>query len=252
VSDGRYLATLHRLVITGAHNSIPIHATRTQDSQKTFSNSYSQANVVQRVLRTDPAMPTHRIGYARVSSRDQRLVLQRDALEAAGCNRIYEDTISGTRKDRPGLVQALDVLREGDTLVVWKLDRLGRSVKDLLDFAGSLSDRGIGFVSLTDSIDTTTASGRFFFNVMASLSQMERELMIERTQAGLAAARAQGRVGGRKRVMTDSKIASAKRLLADGRSPKDIAADLGVSVPTLYRWVPAQSAATSSEAEASS
>jgi DNA invertase Pin-like site-specific DNA recombinase len=187
-------------------------------------------------------MTSHRIGYARVSSRDQNLDLQRDALTAAACDRIYEDTISGARKDRPGLAQALDVLREGDTLVVWKLDRLGRSVRDLLDFAGGLSDRGIGFVSLTDSIDTTTASGRFFFNVMASLAQMERELMVERTQAGLTAAREQGRIGGRKRIMTDSKIASAKRLLADGRLPKDVAADLGVSVPTLYRWVPAQRA----------
>jgi DNA invertase Pin-like site-specific DNA recombinase len=185
-------------------------------------------------------MPEHRIGYARVSTRDQNLDLQREALSAAACDKIYEDTISGTKTQRPGLAQALDVLRAGDTLVVWKLDRLGRSVKDLLNFAGGLSDRGVGFVSLTDSIDTTTASGRFFFNVMASLAQMERELMVERTQAGLAAAREQGRIGGRKRIMTDSKIASAKKLLADGMLPKDVAADLGVSVPTLYRWVPAQ------------
>ncbi|VXC47573.1 hypothetical protein ARTHRO9V_280214 [Arthrobacter sp. 9V] len=110
-------------------------------------------------------------------------------LQKAGCDNIYQDTISGTKSQRPGLDQALDNLREGDTLVVWKLDRLGRSVKDLLDFAGRLNDRGVGFVSLTDVIDTTTVSGRFFFNVMASLAQMERGPMVARTQAGLPASR---------------------------------------------------------------
>ncbi len=188
-------------------------------------------------------MSAHRIGYARVSTRDQNLNLQRDALRTAGCDRIYEDTISGIRSKRPGLAKALDQLRDGDTLVVWKLDRLGRSVKDLLDFAGALNDQGIGFVSLTDSIDTTTASGRFFFNVMASLAQMERELMIERTQAGLQAAREQGRIGGRKRIMTDAKIRSARKLLSQGTPPTEVAASLGVSVPTLYRWVPATTTA---------
>lgn len=186
-------------------------------------------------------MTTHRIGYARVSTRDQNLSLQLDALKAAGCNRIFDDVISGTKTQRPGLDRALDVLREGDTLVVWKLDRLGRSAKDLLEFAGSLHERQVGFISLTDAIDTTTASGRFFFNVMASLSQMERDLLVERTQAGLLAAREQGRVGGRKRVMTESKIRSAKNLLREGMAPKDVARDLGVSVPTLYRWIPAGS-----------
>ncbi|ABK01866.1 Resolvase [Arthrobacter sp. FB24] len=184
-------------------------------------------------------MAAHRIGYARVSTRDQNLDLQLTALKGAGCDRIFEDTMSGTKAGRPGLAKALETLREGDTLIVWKLDRLGRSVKDLLDFAGGLNERGIGFVSLTDSIDTTTASGRFFFNVMASLAQMERELMVERTQAGLQAAREQGRVGGRKRVMTEAKIRSARKLLNQGTPPKEVAASLGVSVPTLYRWVPA-------------
>ncbi|TNB67272.1 recombinase family protein [Arthrobacter sp. BB-1] len=184
-------------------------------------------------------MAAHRIGYARVSTRDQNLDLQVEALNRAGCDKIYKDTISGTKSQRPGLDQALDNLRHGDTLVVWKLDRLGRSVKDLLEFAGGLSDRGVGFVSLTDAIDTTTASGRFFFNVMASLAQMERELMVERTQAGLQAARQQGRVGGRKRVMTDAKIRSARKLLKQGTPPREVADTLGVSVPTLYRWVPA-------------
>jgi DNA invertase Pin-like site-specific DNA recombinase len=179
------------------------------------------------------------IGYARVSTRDQSLGLQLDALKKAGCDKSYEDTISGTTSQRPGLDQALDTVRDGDTLVVWKLDRLGRSVKDLLDFAGGLNNRGVGFVSLTDAIDTTTASGRFFFNVMASLAQMERELMVERTQAGLRAAREQGRVGGRKRIMTEAKIRSARKLLNQGTPPREVANSLGVSVPTLYRWVPA-------------
>ncbi|SDK47493.1 Resolvase, N terminal domain [Arthrobacter sp. ok362] len=114
-------------------------------------------------------MTTRRIGYARVSTRDPNPDLQRDALRAAGCDRVYEDTISGTEATRPGLAQALDQLRNGDTLVSWKLDRLGRSVKDLLDFAGRFNNSGIGFISLTDAINATTASGRFIFNVMVSL-----------------------------------------------------------------------------------
>ncbi|MDI3193251.1 recombinase family protein [Pseudarthrobacter sp. AL07] len=184
-------------------------------------------------------MTAHRIGYARVSTRDQNLGLQIDALKKAGCDKIYEDTISGTKSHRPGLDQSLDTMRDGDTLVVWKPDRLRRSVKDLLDFAGGLNNRGVDFVSLTDAIDTTTASGRFFFNVMASLAQMERELMVERTQAGLLAAREQGWVGGRKRIMTEAKIRSARKLLNQGTPPREVATSLGVSVPTLYRWVPA-------------
>ncbi len=179
------------------------------------------------------------IGYARVSTKDQDLTLQLDALTKGGCEKIYEDTISGTKATREGLVLALEVLRKGDSLVVWKLDRLGRNVKDLVTMVGELEQRDIHFKSLTDNIDTSTPAGRFFFHVMASLAQMERELMIERTKAGLEAARKRGRVGGRKRSMTDSKIESAKRLLADGIPPKDVAGNLGVSVPTLYRWLPA-------------
>lgn len=131
------------------------------------------------------------------------------------------------------------MLREGDTLVVWKLDRLGRSVKNLVDIVGCLNKKGIQFKSLTDAIDTGSPSGRFFFHVMASLAEMERELTVERTRAGLEAARQLGRIGGRKRKMTGSKIESAKKLLANGVSPRDVAKNLGVSVPTLYRWVPA-------------
>jgi len=179
------------------------------------------------------------IGYARVSTQDQNLDLQTEALTKAGCKRIFNDKISGSRAERPGLTKALEMLREGDTLIVWKLDRLGRSVKNLVDLVGELHKQGIQFKSLTDAIDTGTPSGRFFFHVMASLAEMERELTVERTRAGLEVARQLGRKGGRRRQMTESKIESAKKLLANGVPPRDVAMNLGVSVPTLYRWIPA-------------
>ena len=160
-------------------------------------------------------------------------------MEKAGCKKIFEDRMSGTRAERPGLVQARESLRAGDTLVVWKLDRLGRSVKHLVGLVGELQQQGVQFKSLTDSIDTGTPSGRFFFHVMASLAEMERELIVERTRAGLEIARQMGRTGGRKRKMTDSKIKSAKKLLVSGVPARDVAGNLGVSVPTLYRWIPA-------------
>jgi DNA invertase Pin-like site-specific DNA recombinase len=179
------------------------------------------------------------IGYARVSTQDQNLDLQREALTKAGCQKIFDDKMSGSRAERPGLSKALELLREGDALVVWKLDRLGRSVKNLVDLVAELHKQGVQFKSLTDAIDTGTPSGRFFFHIMASLAEMERELTVERTRAGLEVARQLGRKGGRKRQMTDSKIESAKKLLANGIPPRDVAKNLGVSVPTLYRWVPA-------------
>ena len=135
--------------------------------------------------------------------------------------------------------KALENLRKGDTLVVWRLDRLGRSVKHLVDLVSQLHQQGVHFKSLTDSIDTSTASGRFFFHVMASLAEMERKLTVERTRAGLEAAKQLGRKGGRKPKITDSKIESARKLLASGIFPKEVAQNLGVSVPTLYRWLPA-------------
>ena len=166
-----------------------------------------------------------------------------DALKKAGCERIFTDKISGARLARPGLDDALSHLRAGDTLDVWKLDRLGRTVKGLIDLVNGLEAREVHFRSLTDGIDTKTPAGRFFFHVMASLAQMERELIVERTRAGLAVARKLGRVGGRKRRMTDSKIKAARRLLASGTPPRDVADNLGVSVPTLYRWLPASARA---------
>ena len=180
------------------------------------------------------------IGYARVSTRDQDLSLQLEALNGAGCEKIFEDRASGARAEREGLKQAMLVLREDDTLVVWKLDRLGRSLRDLIGIVNALAGRGVHFRSLTDSIDTSTPSGRFFFHVMASLAEMERELISERTLAGQEAARKQGRRGGRPRSLTDSKLAAARKLLQDGVSYRDVAKNLGVTIPTLYRWVPAE------------
>jgi DNA invertase Pin-like site-specific DNA recombinase len=181
------------------------------------------------------------IGYARVSTEDQNLELQLSALRKAGCKRIFTDKRSGASADRPGLKEALSHLRETDTLVIWKLDRLGRSVKGLVDLVLDLEGQHIHFMSLTDSIDTKTPAGRFFFHVMASLAQMERELIIERTRAGLEAAKLQGHIGGRKRLMNEKKMSGAQKLLAAGTPPREVAQNLGVSVPTLYRWLPASS-----------
>jgi DNA invertase Pin-like site-specific DNA recombinase len=154
---------------------------------------------------------------------------------------VFTDRTSGANADRPGLKEALSYLRATDTLVVWKLDRLGRSVKGLVDLVMNLENRQVHFKSVTDSIDTKTPAGRFFFHVMASLAQMERELIVERTRAGLEAARRQGRVGGRKRLMTDKKLSAARKLLGTGTPPQEVAQSLGISVPTLYRWLPASS-----------
>jgi DNA invertase Pin-like site-specific DNA recombinase len=162
-----------------------------------------------------------------------------DCTSPINAGRHFEDKVSGTRADRPGFAKEQEMLREGDTLVFWKLDRLGRSVKQLVDLVGQLHQQNVQFESLTDSIDTGTPSGRFFFHVMASLGEMERELVVERTRAGLEVARKLGRRGGRKLKLTDSKIESAKKLLDIGVPPKDVAKNLGVSVPTLCRWIPA-------------
>ena len=181
-----------------------------------------------------------RVGYARVSTPDQRLDVQKEALTRSGCDKVYEDTASGRSLDRPGLTKAIDKLRDGDTFVVWKLDRLGRSVKQLVDLVSQFEEEGVNFVSLTDAIDTSTPAGRFFFHVMASLAEMERELTVERTRAGLATARKRGRVGGRRRLMTDGKLEAARSLLASGLPPREVASNLGVSIATLYRWLPAE------------
>ena len=179
------------------------------------------------------------IGYARVSTPDQSLDLQRDALLAAGCDphHLYTDIASGAKADRPGLEAALHYIREGDTLVVWKLDRLGRSLKHLIETVHALDARGIGFKSLQEHIDTTTPGGKLVFHVFAALAEFERDLIGERTRAGLKAARARGRTGGRKRSLTTPQIALARSMKADPHnSIADICATLKISKRTLYRY----------------
>jgi DNA invertase Pin-like site-specific DNA recombinase len=180
------------------------------------------------------------IGYARCSTADQNLDLQRDALKSAGCERIYEDFASGAKADRPGLVQALNQCRPGDSLVVWKLDRLGRSLKQIIHTVDDLSGRHVEFRSLTEGFDTSSNSGRLVFHIIASLSQMERELIRERTVAGLAAARQRGRIGGRRPILHGAKLEAAKKLLDDGTPVRDVAKVVGCSRATLYRHIPAK------------
>ncbi|HAG3150186.1 TPA: recombinase family protein [Salmonella enterica] len=181
-----------------------------------------------------------RVGYIRVSTIDQNVDLQHNALNCANCDLIIEDKISGKTAVRPGLKRALKVLKTGDTLVVWKLDRLGRSVKNLVELVTELRERGIEFLSLTDSIDTSTPMGRFFFHIMSALAEMERELIVERTRAGLAAARERGRVGGRPRALTLNEQEQAGRLLAKGYSYKQLSLLYDVGLSTLYKYYPAK------------
>ena len=181
------------------------------------------------------------IGYARVSTQDQDADLQRVALTSAGCKRVFEEKASGVQRDRSELKAALDYMRAGDALVVWKLDRLARSLKQLIETVEHLEERGVGFRSLTESIDTTSPSGKLVFQVFGALAEYERGLIRERTIAGLASARARGRVGGRPRGLDASGIATAKAMIAANPelSIAHIAKRLGVAASTLYRNVPA-------------
>jgi DNA invertase Pin-like site-specific DNA recombinase len=182
------------------------------------------------------SMTTTYIGYARVSTDDQDPQLQVDALSSAGCLRVFTDTASGSLASRPELDKMLDQLRPGDVVTVWRLDRLGRSLHNLIALVDELSARGIGFRSLTESIDTTTTGGRFVLHIFAALAEMERDLIRERTVAGLASARARGRVGGRPPVMTADKLAIARQMMASGDyTVSAIASALGVSRKTIYR-----------------
>jgi DNA invertase Pin-like site-specific DNA recombinase len=195
------------------------------------------------------------IGYARVSTHDQTPALQRDALQQAGCERIFTDTASGAKAERRGLEEALDFVRPGDTLVVWKLDRLGRSLQHLIAVITRLQERGIGFKSLTEQIDTTTSGGKLIFHVFAALAEFERDVIRERTQAGLSAARARGRRGGRPKAaaLSDAKkVAMAQALYSDkGNSVADICKTLRVSRSTLYRYVKAGRSLLSGDRETS-
>lgn len=182
------------------------------------------------------------IGYARVSTAEQDTALQTDALRKAGCEKIFEDSISGAKADRPGLAAALGYLREGDVLVVWRLDRLGRSLPHLIETIGALDAYGIGFLSLTESIDTTTSGGRLIFHVFGALGQFERDLIRERTKAGLTAAAARGRKGGRKPVVTTEKLQRAREHIANGLNVREAAARLKIGKTALYAALQAASA----------
>lgn len=179
------------------------------------------------------------VGYARVSTDEQDHALQLDALRQAGCERVFVETASGARADRPELAKALDQLRQGDVLVVWRLDRLARSLRHLIEMAEQLQHRGVGLRSLTESIDTSTPAGRFLFNILGALGQMEREIIVERTRAGLRAAAARGRVGGRPPALDEAQVRAARAMLASGSmTAGEVARQLGCAPSTLYRHVP--------------
>src|ERR671938_1624995 len=181
------------------------------------------------------------VGYARVSTGDQNLDLQKDALQKAGCKKIFTDVASGAKDERAGLAEAIAFLRPGDTLVVWKLDRLGRSLKHLIETVTPQQARKVGFRSLQESIDTTTSGGKLIFHVFGALAEFERDLVRERTRAGLQAARARGRRGGRPRSLDATKLAQARSLHKDpANTIAAICATLGISRATFYRHLPSR------------
>lgn len=190
------------------------------------------------------------IGYARVSTIEQDPALQLDALKAAGCRRVFTDHASGATDARPQLAKCLDFLVAGDVLVVWRLDRLGRSLRDLINLMNQLDERGIQFRSVTEAIDTTTATGRMMYAIFGALAEFERELIRERTKAGLAAARARGRNGGRPRVMTPRRLQQAQQLRADGVTLDEIANTLGVGRSTVVRALATQTSSSGRDAGA--
>jgi len=178
------------------------------------------------------------VGYARVSTDDQNLNLQRDALDQAGCKQIFEDQLSGAKAERPGLHQALQYARAGDTIVVWRLDRLSRSLKDLIEMVTLLESKGIGLKSLQEAIDTSSSSGKLIFHIFGALAEFERNLIRERTQAGLQAARARGRKGGRPKALNKDKRALAVKLYDEKKHTVDqICEMMGISKPTLYKYI---------------
>lgn len=180
-----------------------------------------------------------KIGYARVSTAEQNNDLQIDALQKEGCDRIFEEKASGAQRDRPELKSALEYARAGDTIVVWKLDRLARSLKQLIETVEDLEKRGIGFKSITESIDTSTSGGKLIFHIFASLAEFERNIIRERTKAGLESARARGRTGGRPSKLSEEDIEVAKTLLKNPEiTAKEVAKRMGVSFSTLYRIIP--------------
>ena len=188
------------------------------------------------------------IGYARVSTEDQNLDLQKDALSKAGCQKILEDHQSGAKAARPGLQSALEYAREGDTLVVWRLDRLSRSLKDLIEMVNQLEARGVGLKSLQESLDTSSSSGKLIFHVFGALAEFERNLIRERTQAGLQAARARGRKGGRPKALDADMQALTVQLYEEKKhTVKRICQMMGISKPTLYEYIDAHRVALNSK-----
>ncbi len=180
------------------------------------------------------------IGYARVSTHDQTLHSQRDTLQKVGCDRIFTDTVSGRKAERKGLSEALSHLRAGDTLVVWRLDRLGRSLRHLIDTITELHERGVGFKSLQENIDTTTSGGKLVFHIFGALAEFEREIIRERTQAGLASARSRGKVGGRPKALSARQVQMLRNMAADkSLTVSDICHTLGIGRTTFYRYVKA-------------
>jgi len=182
------------------------------------------------------------IGYVRVSTATQDGALQEDALQRAGCDKIFSDQMSGAQSERPGLSESLAYLRDGDRLVVWKLDRLGRSLPHLISTVKDLGDRGVGFQSLTEGVDTSTPNGRLVFHIFGALAQFERDLIGERTSAGLLAAAARGRKGGRRAVVTPEKLARAKVLIAEGFNVREAAGRIKVGKSALYRALAGETA----------
>lgn len=179
------------------------------------------------------------IGYCRVSTSDQNLNLQKDELTKFGCSKIYEDIASGAKSERAGLESAIDFAREENTLVIWKLDRLGRNLKDLIEIVNRLEKSGVSFVCITQNIDTRTPGGKLFFHIFGALAEYERELIRERTKAGLTAARARGRKGGRKPAMNEEQIEQARAMMDNPKLKiKSILKTLGISKATLYKYVP--------------
>ncbi len=178
------------------------------------------------------------VGYVRVSTREQNPEMQEDALKAAGCGRVFSERISTRKEKRPELEAAMDYCREGDVLVVWRLDRLGRSIRELIELVGKLQERGVGFRSLQENIDTTTAGGKLVFHIFASLAEFERDLIRERTMAGLEAARARGRSGGRPKALDEKKLQLASRLMRSREMTiPEVCQAVGVGRTTLYRYL---------------
>jgi DNA invertase Pin-like site-specific DNA recombinase len=189
------------------------------------------------------------VGYARVSTQDQDPALQLDALHAAGCEKVFTEKASGAQRERPQLQAALDYMREGDTLVIWKLDRLARSLKQLIETVEAMAARGIGLRSITEAMDTTTSGGKLIFHIFGALAEFERGVIRERTRAGLDAARARGRTGGRPPALSTDDLAAAKALLRDPEiTVEQVARRLGVVPSTLYRHLPGGRSAVREEA----